>query len=320
MIPDLNRLKVFYYVFTHLSVALAAKELNISSSAVSQSLAKLENELKTALFTRLHRKLVPTIAGEQLFKITAPFVRDLQTGVANILKAKKTPSGLIRLGAPIEFGKHYFPSVFAAFRYDYPDVTFCLKLGNSNTILSMLRSGDIDFGLVDILFTGDSNSPDFDIFAIEPLIDEQLSLTCSKAYYDEFIEKDHSYQNLVIRNFISYQDNSLPLRQWFRHHFNRYSPKLNRVVTVDSHQAVINCIMLDMGLGVLSRHIVAQEIKRKLIVPITTGKTDIINKISLAQRQSKVPSLTEKTFIRFLTRDIRESGMAAEFGPPSKEG
>jgi len=45
MLPDFNRLKVFYYVFLHRSVAVASAELNITASAVSQSLNKLEREL-----------------------------------------------------------------------------------------------------------------------------------------------------------------------------------------------------------------------------------------------------------------------------------
>ena len=49
---DFNRIKVFYYIFSNQSVAKAARELNITQSAVSQQLKKLELEIKTRLFTR----------------------------------------------------------------------------------------------------------------------------------------------------------------------------------------------------------------------------------------------------------------------------
>ena len=315
MLPDLNRIKVFYFVFRGLSVALAAKELNISPSAVSQALAKLEGELKVPLFTRLHRKLVPTSAGEQLFNIVSPFIKDLENGIETILKAKDVPSGVLRIGSPIEFGKSYFPGVFAAFRQKYPEVIFTMKLGDPSEIFPMIGSGELDFGLVDIFLTRDQVLGDLGQFSIESLIDEEVILACSKAYYDKEIKGDHSFDNLVKKEFISYQKTSLTLRNWFKYHFNRFSLELNRVMTVDSHQAVINGILHHLGMGVIARHIVASEIARGEIVPVHTGKKDVINKISLVQLQDKVPSLTEKTFITFLTRDIRESGLSEGFIP-----
>ncbi len=267
------------------------------------------------LFTRLHRKLVPTSAGEQLFNIVSPFIKDLESGIETILKAKDVPSGVLRIGSPIEFGKSYFPGVFAAFRQKYPEVIFTMKLGDPSEIFPMIGSGELDFGLVDIFLTRDQVLGDLGQFSIESLIDEEVILACSKAYYDKEIKGDHSFDNLVKKEFISYQKTSLTLRNWFKYHFNRFSLELNRVMTVDSHQAVINGILHHLGMGVIARHIVANEIARGEIVPVHTGKKDVINKISLVQLQDKVPSLTEKTFITFLTRDIRESGLSEGFIP-----
>ena len=65
MIQNLERLKVFYYVFSEKSVVAASKTLHVSQSAVSQALQKLESEIKCPLFTRLHKRLVPTVAGDR---------------------------------------------------------------------------------------------------------------------------------------------------------------------------------------------------------------------------------------------------------------
>ncbi len=313
MLPDLNRTKVFYYIFDTQSVALAAKELNITASAVSQALAKLEAELRTPLFTRLHRKLVPTAAGEQLFNIVAPFIGDLEEGIVRILREKEVPSGLLRIGSPIEFGKSYFPRTFAAFRKSYPEVVFYMTLGDPSQIFPMISSGALDFGLVDIFLTRDQVFGDLGQYSIEPLIEEDVVLACSKEYYDQEINGDHSFENLVKKEFISYQKTSLTLLNWFKHHFNRYSIELNRVMTVDSHQAVINGIRHHLGMGVIARYIVSQDIDQGKIIPVSTEQKDVINKIALVQLQDKVPSLTERTFTRFLIKDIRDSGMSVRY-------
>ncbi len=313
MLPDFNRLKVFYYIFMLKSVAGAAMELNITSSAVSQSLNKLESEVKVLLFTRLHKKLVPTSAGDQLFEILTPFIRELEAGIKQIRQAKQIPSGMIRIGSPIELGKSYFPIIFAAFRKKYSEVVFTMKLGDPADIFPRIKSGELDFGLVDIFITRDQVFEDFGIYSIEALIEEEVVMACSKKYYDKEIKGDHSFENLASKEYISYQKSSLTLRNWFKHHFNKFSIGLNRVLTVDSHQAVITGIKNQMGMGVIASHIVRKDIKRGRIIPIKTDKKNVINKISLVQLQDKVPSLTEKTFINYLKTDILSSGKSKKF-------
>lgn len=313
MLPDFNRLKTFYYIFSLKSVAAAAKELHITSSAISQNLSKLEYELKIPLFTRLHKKLVPTSAGEQLFNIVEPFIKDLEQGIKNIKQARQNPSGLLKIGSPIEFGKSYFPGIVARFREVYPEVIFSLKLGDPSEIFPMIANGDLDFGLVDAFLTQEQIFGDSGIYSIEPLIEEEVILACSKKYYDKEIRGDHSFENLALKEFISYQRTSLTLKNWFKHHFNKFSVNLNRVMTVDSHQAVITGITHNIGLGVIASHIVQKEIRKNIIVPIKTSCQDVINKISLVLLQDKIPTLTEKTFLKYFKEDILRTGTTKKY-------
>ncbi len=313
MLPDFNRLKIFYYIFLETSVVNAAKGLNITPSAVSQSLNKLESELKVLLFTRLHKKLVPTLAGEQLFEILTPFIRDLKAGLKQISQAKQIPSGVLRIGSPIEFGKSYFPKIFASFRKNYPEVVFTMKLGDPSEIFPMIKAGELDFGLVDIFLTRGQVFEDFGIYSIEPLIDEEVVMACSKDYYEKEIQGNHSFANLATKEFISYQKSSLTLRNWFKHHFNKFPIGLNRVLTVDSHEAVITGIRMNLGMGVIASHIVRSDIRKGRIIPIKTKEKDVMNSIALVQLQDKVPNLTEKTFISFLKADMLAMGKSKKF-------
>ena len=56
MLENLDRLKVFYHVFTQGSVVAAAEALHVSQSAVSQTIHKLEREVNSPLFIRLHKQ------------------------------------------------------------------------------------------------------------------------------------------------------------------------------------------------------------------------------------------------------------------------
>ncbi len=313
MLPDFNKLKTFYFIFKNESVVAAAKELNITPSAVSQALTKLEGELNVPLFTRLHKSLVPTLAGAQLFETLKPFVETLEVQIKKIQQAKRAPSGMIRMGSPIEFGKSYLPGMFASFRKKYPEVVFTMKLGHPSEIFPMIRNGELDFGLVDIFLTRDQMFDDFGIYQIESLLDEKVVMACSKSYYEEEVQGEHSFKNLSSKDFISYQKASSTLRNWFKHHFNKYSVTLNRVLTVDSHQAVVAGIKNDLGMGLVAAHFVRKDIEKDKIVLIETAKKAIINKISLVQLNEKKLNLTERTFVNYLKGDIVSSGRTKNY-------
>jgi DNA-binding transcriptional LysR family regulator len=305
MLQNLERLKVFYYVFSEKSVVGAAKALHVSQSAVSQALQKLESEIKCPLFTRLHKRLVPTAAGKRLFAIVQPFMAELGVCLKTLEQAKDQPFGELRIGAPVEFGKAYFPAIAAAFREQYPDVTFYFKFGDAGTLLPMVAEGRIDFALVDEFLIQNRFFGNLEIYHFTPIVEEEVILACSRQYYTKSVKKDHSFKSLVQQNFITYRHSAQTIKNWFRHHFGKHNVPFNIVLTVDSHQAIISAIHHHLGLGTVASHLVKEEMQRGQIISINTSKPKIINQISLVQLQEKVPTLAEKVFQKFLVDKIQ---------------
>lgn len=314
MQTDLNRLRIFYTVYMLDSVSNAAKKLNLSQPAVSQHLQKLENELEVQLFTRTHKKLIPTSAAEQLFNTLDPFLTTLPDTLKQIRHPADSPYGLIRLGAPYEFGQAYLPGICHAFRQKYPGVTFSIELDESHTLLKLLKNGDIDFAVIDLVLASlhliDSRS---DLYSMDPLIDEELTLVCSREYYDREIGGDHSYENLISKDFISDEHDDMFLRHWFRHHFEIAAAKPRIVMMVESHQANLRCVKLGMGLALTSSHMVWREIRDNAIVPITMPTQNAINTISLVQLLDKIPTLTEKTFQTHIRHHMQNESIVTRF-------
>jgi DNA-binding transcriptional LysR family regulator len=302
---DFNKLKVFYRIYQNKSMIAAAKELNVTPSAVSQHLKKLEADMGVHLFTRMHKKLVPTVEAETLFRILTPFIHELEAGLRDFRRGKRAPSGLLRIGVPVEFGKIHFPGIIAAFREIYPAVTFSLILGNSDKLLEMVKTGDLEFAVADLFISQRQYVSELGIFHVEPIVDEEVVLACSSAYYDRHLKEDLSLATILARDFISYDHSMLALRGWFRHHFGKQSVRLNTVLTVDSVQAVLAAIRNGIGLGIVTCHMIRDQALEEEIIPVKTGKEEIINKISLIQLQDKIPNFTEKTFRRYMKQRLK---------------
>lgn len=305
MLQNLDRLKVFYHVFNENSVVAAAKTLHVSQSAVSQTIQKLESEISSQLFTRLHKRLVPTIAGKRLFETVRPFMAQLDSCLSSLEQAKGIPFGELRIGAPREFGKTNFPGIVASFREKYPEVTFFLKFGDAGTLLPMVESGRLDFALVDVFLTQNYFPGNLDLFHFEPVVEEEIILTCSRQYAARSLGGDHSFQSLIGQNFITYREDWQTVKNWFKHHFGTFNVDIDVVLTVDSHQAVISAIREHVGLGVVASDMVRDLLHNNEIIAVKTSKPEIINPISMVHLQEKIPSLTEKYFVQFLLDTVR---------------
>ena len=306
MLQGLDRLKVFHFVYSNGSVVAAASELHVSQSAVSQSIKKLEQEIGTPLFIRLHKKLIPTAAGKELSKIVCPFIGALNGYMKDLEFAKNYPAGELRIGAPPEFGKAYLPLIVAGFRDSFEQVTFKIKLGTPEKLLPMIQDGELDFGLVDMFLAKSTHIDYLDTYHFTPLVEEEVVLACSRRYYDNHLKGQQSFTSLVKLNYISYKEDLQTIRQWFKHHFSRKITDVNEVLTVDSHEAVISAIANDVGLGVVASHLISDYLHDGTIVHVNTKRKEIANTISLVKLQDKVPTYTEKVFETFLIRTIGE--------------
>ena len=302
MLPDFNRLKVFYHVHRLGSIAAAADPLHLSPSAVSQHIQKLEDELHTPLFTRLPRKLVATPAAERLFAILQPFVVGLEQGLQDIQAARGKPRGLLRLGAPMAFGESVLPRYMAMYRKLYPEVRFHLQLGHPSFLLPAVRQGKLDFAFADFFSPDDLDDAGKHGLSSRPLVEEELILVCSTPFFEDRIKGKKIPDVFDQVTFIAYDPFAPALRSWTKHHFGLFQFKPDIVLSVESVRAVITAVEHHLGLGVVPAHLVQAALDRGDLTGIELRRRPMINHIAVVQLANKIPTITEKSFIRHVEK------------------
>ncbi len=296
MTPDFNRLRTFYFIYTYGNISSAAKQLNITVSAVSQQLKKLEEELGTRLFSRPHKRMVPTSAADLLYESVKPFVLTIANTISHLQEAKANPTGLLRIGAPVEFGKIVMPQLIADYITKYPNVSFSLKLGRTSELLPKIRNGELDFAFIDTFPTRRQRVGIWSEISLTPMFNEVVVLACSRSYLEKNMALPLCFENLAKQRFIAQQDDARAIKNWFFHHYQKNCNNPHLVLTVANHQAVVNAIKSGLGLGIIVSQLAIDDIHSGEIVVIKTGKEDAVNTVSLVQLLDKVPSITEKTF------------------------
>lgn len=126
----------------------AAESLGIAQPSLSVAVQKLEDELGITLLNRQERKITLTAEGRVFFE-RARQIEDLIKGVVHEMEEfRGLERGEIRVGIPGMLGTHFFPSVIANFRQQYPNLKLSVYADGANKILAMVESGELDTGIV----------------------------------------------------------------------------------------------------------------------------------------------------------------------------
>ncbi len=110
------------------SLAATARELNLTPPAVSRRLALLEDRLGVRLLNRTTRRISLTGEGEVYFAHAQRILSDIHDMERLVSSNREAPRGLLRVNAPLGFGRSYVGSSLSAFTKAYPEVDVQLHL------------------------------------------------------------------------------------------------------------------------------------------------------------------------------------------------
>jgi DNA-binding transcriptional LysR family regulator len=117
----LAELEAVLAVSRHRSFRAAASELNVSTSALSHSIAGLEARIGVRLFNRTTRSVSLSEAGAQFVQNVAPALSTIRDALEQAGSFRDTPSGTLRINTSVGAAHQAMP-VFIAFLQRYPDM------------------------------------------------------------------------------------------------------------------------------------------------------------------------------------------------------
>ena len=112
MLDNLRGMAVFASVVNHGSFSGSARELGITTSAVSQQIRSLENDLGVVLLHRSTRKLSLTEAGEGFYEAAKNVVNAAEQGRLKVNQLRDELAGSLRIATTPELGvNHVLPAL-----------------------------------------------------------------------------------------------------------------------------------------------------------------------------------------------------------------
>ncbi len=129
----LRSLQVFIEVADSGSMSVAARNLQMTVSAISQQLRKLENDIGLSLFNRNTRNLSLTEAGHIYYDTSKNMLSTALKAQDKIASLQDAPSGRINIVAPEGFGGGLLSQPILKLVNDFPQVNVSLTLTDEST-------------------------------------------------------------------------------------------------------------------------------------------------------------------------------------------
>ena len=128
---------------------LAAEQCNVSQSAISQQIKKLEDELGVKLLERHNRTFSLTPAGEHFYRKSLIISGDLKQLVRETKKIADNDNAVLRIGYYKGYHGNELSEAIALFSEKYPSVDVEIVVGSHEELYHAMENGSVDLAVND---------------------------------------------------------------------------------------------------------------------------------------------------------------------------
>jgi DNA-binding transcriptional LysR family regulator len=293
MIP-IDDIRFFMIVVRTGSLAAAAREINVTASAVTQRLQQLEARLGVRLVDRSTRNMCLTDEGQLLAEEGAAICEQNDILFEKLKARQGIVAGHLRINAPFGFGRRYLTPLVAQFQSDHPGVKVSL------TLLDRISAGEAH--KADITFHIGALA---DSSLVRYKIGANARILCASPSYIRRAGSPADPQSLARHQCLVLQENDEDVGLWkFSKGALQHSVRVDPILSSNDGEVVHQWALMGKGIMIRSEWDVAENIRRgKLVALLPQWKLAPADVIALVP-QRKGMSARAKKFIEYAIRQF----------------
>lgn len=253
----------------------AATTRGITVSAISQQIKALEGQLAVPLFERVGRRVELTTHGRDLARALRPAFQQISAALGALDRSFQQISGVVRLGTPRAFGRHWTRSRLARVLVAHQDLRVKFTLGTPLSLERKLLEGEIDLALL-------VRPPSVPTLDGKPLAEESFAAVAAPSYLQRF-GAPHTEDELRRARFGVFDEGHSMLGPWWRARFGAEArlPE-DVVVEVSDLDALLDLALDGVCITVLPTYLVEPHLHEGRLVRVSVS----------GERRVEVPSHT----------------------------
>ncbi len=233
----------------------------MTQPAVTFQVRQLEEHFDTRLFDRTHNRVTLTDVGTVVYEISERIFELYDEMDRRVKEMTGEVGGSLNIGASMTIAENMLPALLGKFRQKHPDLSIRLKVGNTESIVSMVEHNVVDLAIVEGSITNKNllvetcrrdelvviMPPDHELAGNDSLSIEQLMP------YPFICREEGSGTREVVLNYLS--DNGFP-EGW------------DVCMELGSPEAIKGAVEAGMGLSIMSSAGISKELKLGLLTAV----------------------------------------------------
>jgi DNA-binding transcriptional LysR family regulator len=270
------------------SFRAAAHELEISTTALSNAIGKLERELGVRLFNRTTRSVALTDAGRTFVDQVGPALRDIHEAMRIARSKQETPSGILRINTFASAAREFLAPLVLTFLRRHPKVQ--VDLVTEGRLVDIVAEG-FDFGV-----RGADLVPS-DMIAIPLGLPRRNAVVASPAYFQKH-DQPRVPPDLLAHDCIRVR---LPNGALFRWQFEKdgqpFQIDVSGPITLDEGSLARLAVLEGVGTGFLMESHVRRDIEAGRLVRVLEDWTPALAPLCLYYPSRRHPPAAFKAFV-----------------------
>ncbi len=291
MAITLRQLEIFEKVASCAHVTQTSRELFLTQSAVSMSLAELERLAGAPLFERQGKRLLLNDRGREIL----PEVRRLLITARGIerylVESVDEPRGSLNLGASTTIGNYLLPSIVGEFSRLHPGARALLQVGNAQQVEQGVEQGLLDLGLSEGI-------PHIPSLTATPWRRDELVVIAGPGH-QWAAEKRASPEMLATAAWIMREKGS-GTREIFEAAMETKGLRFAIALELGHTEAIKKAAEAGLGVGCLSRMAVQRELDNGWLVEIATP-LNLKRTLLILSRGGQQPTTLLRAFLSLLS-------------------
>ena len=292
---SLYKYRILETVVREGSFVNAAAALNLTPSAVSHAILKLEKEFGISLFNRNCAKLSLTYDGEQILPYICSILRS-EEGMNNLLaEMKGMQKGILRIGTVESITKRWFPEIINNFRKKFPKIEVKMLEGVYDEIEQWIK-----LHFVDISFMSSNYSEHYKLM---PLCKDEMMCVAPRDFKPKnegYVTAEEFGEQTVLLQKESDDCDSLRI-------LRKYGVEPKQVFRMDTNESTVIMAACGFGVGILPRLACYSEDEQN--VKFYRFEPREYRTIGLVFTNEKMPSRAAVEFKKMVEEYIEKYGL-----------
>jgi DNA-binding transcriptional LysR family regulator len=290
---NIETLRIFCDVVQHHSFSRGAAVNEVSQSAATQCVHRLETHFGVQLVDRTKRPFVLTPEGLACYEGFREVLELYDSVEARVRSLRMEISGLVRVASIYSVGLHDMTRCMQDFMRCYPKAKVRLEYLRPNKVYEAVVNAEVDLGIISYPLA----SPELNVI---PLRSERMVLVCHPQHR---LASEHAVtaEHLHGEDFIAF-DRDLSIRKEVDRYLRQRSVTSRVVMEFDNIETIKQAVGIGAGVSILPEPTVRDETRNGTLVAVRLIAPELRRPIGIIYRHRKVFTPTAGKFVELLQK------------------